>query len=327
MDIHERLTDDFEGGEDWSLLLSDRRAGLDVDGRTGVPVALPRASRLEVRPQPTARAPRQGHPRAGPTSTKRCTASTCVEVFAHMDERFSRFRRSRRESPTPSRQPVRPGASVRHRRSSTPRESAPLRPTGVLAATRAPPRMATCIEADDGTVLAANGEAIGVATNNVAEYRALLAGLEHAAELGVPDIVVVSDSELLVKQMRGEYRVKNAALRELHAEASRVAQSFDAVTYTAVRREHNELADRLVERSARRQPGYNRTARADVAQLVERLLAMQKVEGSSPFIRSIESPPRRPSRKREPRRRSCATRLRGRRSSPRDPSDPRRARS
>ena len=69
------------------------------------------------------------------------------------------------------------------------------------------------LEAEDGTVLAAHGEAIGVATNNVAEYRALVAGLERAAELQVGEVEVVSDSELLVKQMTGEYRVKNEALR------------------------------------------------------------------------------------------------------------------
>jgi ribonuclease HI len=102
------------------------------------------------------------------------------------------------------------------------------------------------LETDDGTVLAAHGERIGVATNNVAEYRALIAGLEKALELGVDEVEVVSDSELLVKQMTGEYRVKNAALRELSQEASRLANRLGAVAYTAVRREHNELADRLV---------------------------------------------------------------------------------
>jgi ribonuclease HI len=101
-------------------------------------------------------------------------------------------------------------------------------------------------QADDGTVLAAHGETIGVATNNVAEYRALVAGLETAADLGVDEVVVVSDSELLVKQMRGEYRVKNEVLRELWQDANRVARRLRKVEYTAVRREHNELADRLV---------------------------------------------------------------------------------
>jgi ribonuclease H / adenosylcobalamin/alpha-ribazole phosphatase len=102
------------------------------------------------------------------------------------------------------------------------------------------------LEAEDRTVLAAHGEAIGIATNNVAEYRALIAGLEKAVEVGVRELEVVSDSELLVKQMRGEYRVKNEALRELSAEASRLARQIGRVRWTAVRREHNELADRLV---------------------------------------------------------------------------------
>ena len=102
------------------------------------------------------------------------------------------------------------------------------------------------LEADDGTVLAAHGEAIGVATNNVAEYRALVAGLARAQEIGVDELEVISDSELLVKQMRGEYKVKNSALRELSLDAARIARLIGRVTYTAVRREHNELADRLV---------------------------------------------------------------------------------
>ena len=102
------------------------------------------------------------------------------------------------------------------------------------------------LEADDGTLLAAHGERIGVATNNVAEYRALIAGLEKALELGLDEVGVVSDSELLVKQMTGEYRVKNEALKKLNDEAERVARRIGEVSYTAVRREHNELADRLV---------------------------------------------------------------------------------
>ena len=102
------------------------------------------------------------------------------------------------------------------------------------------------LETDDGTILAAHGERIGVATNNVAEYRALIAGLEKALELGLDEVGVVSDSELLVKQMTGEYRVKNETLQELNEKASRLARRLGEVTYTAVRREHNELADRLV---------------------------------------------------------------------------------
>jgi ribonuclease HI len=102
------------------------------------------------------------------------------------------------------------------------------------------------LETDDGTVLAAHGETIGVATNNVAEYRALVAGLEKALELGVDEVDVVSDSQLLVRQMKGEYKVKNEALRKLSLEAAALARKLRRVTYRSVLREHNELADRLV---------------------------------------------------------------------------------
>ncbi len=116
-----------------------------------------------------------------------------------------------------------------------------------------PAAYAFVLEADDGTVLDARGESIGVATNNVAEYSALVAGLERAAEAGVTELEVVSDSELLVKQMRGEYRVKNRALQDLFLDASRQARRIPRVSYTAVRREHNELADRLVNEALDRE--------------------------------------------------------------------------
>jgi ribonuclease H / adenosylcobalamin/alpha-ribazole phosphatase len=102
------------------------------------------------------------------------------------------------------------------------------------------------LESDDGHVLDARGETIGVATNNVAEYRGLIAGLEKALELGVTDLEVVSDSELVVKQMQGDYKVKNEILRELNDRATDLARRLERVAYTAVRRAHNELADRLV---------------------------------------------------------------------------------
>ncbi len=109
-----------------------------------------------------------------------------------------------------------------------------------------PAAFAYVLEAEDGAVLAAHGEAIGVATNNVAEYSALVAGLAKAAELQIPELEVVSDSELMVKQMQGIYRVKNEALRELSLTAARHARAVGTVTYTAVRREENKLADQLV---------------------------------------------------------------------------------
>jgi ribonuclease HI len=109
-----------------------------------------------------------------------------------------------------------------------------------------PAAAAYVLETDDGTVLEARGEAIGIATNNVAEYRALVAGLAKALERGLDEVEVVSDSELLVKQMNGEYRVKNAALVELSIEAARLAREIGRVRYRAVRRTENELADSLV---------------------------------------------------------------------------------
>jgi ribonuclease HI len=102
------------------------------------------------------------------------------------------------------------------------------------------------LEDEDGETMAAHGEAIGIATNNVAEYSALLAGLRRAAELGVTELDVVSDSELMVRQMLGQYKVKNEALRDLWEEAGTLARRVGRVSYRNVRREHNQLADRLV---------------------------------------------------------------------------------
>ena len=102
------------------------------------------------------------------------------------------------------------------------------------------------LEAQDGTVLAAEGQAIGSTTNNVAEYSGLIAGLRRAVDLRVTDVEVVSDSELMVKQMRGEYRVKNEALRTLSLEAAALARQLVSVEYRHVKRAHNELADKLV---------------------------------------------------------------------------------
>jgi ribonuclease HI len=102
------------------------------------------------------------------------------------------------------------------------------------------------LEGPGGEVVFARGEAIGVATNNVAEYSGLVAGLEKALELDATEVEVVSDSELMVKQMRGEYRVRNEALRELSTKAARLARRVDTVSYRHVRRDQNELADRLV---------------------------------------------------------------------------------
>ena len=85
------------------------------------------------------------------------------------------------------------------------------------------------LEAEDGTLLDARGEAIGVATNNVAEYRAVIAGLEKAVELGMDDLEVVSDSELLVRQMTGVYKVKNRGLLPLTIDAAELGRRLGRV--------------------------------------------------------------------------------------------------
>ena len=86
---------------------------------------------------------------------------------------------------------------------------------------------------------------IGVATNNVAEYRALEAGLEKARELGVRRLSVRLDSQLLVRQLKGEYRVKNAGLKPLFASVRLLIDGFDSVEVAHVRRESNTVADAL----------------------------------------------------------------------------------
>jgi ribonuclease HI len=97
----------------------------------------------------------------------------------------------------------------------------------------------------DGADPLEEAQTIGTATNNVAEYTGLIRGLELAAARGVRRLEVLSDSELLVKQMNGEYRVKNAELQDLHRQASEIRRQFDAVTLAHVRREQNKRADFL----------------------------------------------------------------------------------
>jgi len=97
-----------------------------------------------------------------------------------------------------------------------------------------------------GEVLEEVGERIGRATNNVAEYRALLFGIERAAALGASELELVGDSELIVRQVNGEYKVKDAALRALHAQVKRALEHFDRWSIRHVRRDENADADRLV---------------------------------------------------------------------------------
>ena len=102
------------------------------------------------------------------------------------------------------------------------------------------------IQTPDGQEIEALAETIGVATNNVAEYSAVIAGLRRVAEIGARALHVRSDSKLLIEQLSGRYKVKNPVLKELHKEAIELARRFDRVTYEHVRREQNVRADELV---------------------------------------------------------------------------------
>jgi ribonuclease H / adenosylcobalamin/alpha-ribazole phosphatase len=104
---------------------------------------------------------------------------------------------------------------------------------------------AVVLSADRATVLAEAKQAIGRTTNNVAEYRGLIAGLDAAVRLGATEVAVFMDSKLVVEQMSGRWKVKHPDLIELHAEARKVAARFDRITYTWIPRERNKHADRL----------------------------------------------------------------------------------
>lgn len=109
-----------------------------------------------------------------------------------------------------------------------------------------PAAIAAVVQGPGGEVLTERGERIGRATNNVAEYKALLLGIELAATLKAAELELVGDSELIVKQVKGEYKVKDATMRELHAEVKRALLDFERWSIRHVRREHNKEADRLV---------------------------------------------------------------------------------
>jgi ribonuclease HI len=98
----------------------------------------------------------------------------------------------------------------------------------------------------DGEVLREVGETIGAATNNVAEYRAVLRGLSEAASLGATEVEVVNDSELVARQLTGRYKVKHPAMKELHAEAVAALRGFASWRIRTVPRAQNARADELV---------------------------------------------------------------------------------
>jgi ribonuclease HI len=109
-----------------------------------------------------------------------------------------------------------------------------------------PAAAAAVATSTEGEVLGERNAYIGEATNNVAEYRAVLLGLELARDLGADEVEVINDSELVARQIGGEYKVKHAGLKPLFLDTMRALREFDSWAVRAVRREHNERADELV---------------------------------------------------------------------------------
>lgn len=112
-----------------------------------------------------------------------------------------------------------------------------------------PAAIAAVLSTPEGEVVADAKEAIGVATNNVAEYRALLLGLERARELGATEVEVVNDSELVQKQINGEYKVKHPDMKPLYAQAIESFRAFDRWMIRSVPRAQNKDADALVNQA------------------------------------------------------------------------------
>jgi ribonuclease HI len=109
-----------------------------------------------------------------------------------------------------------------------------------------PAAIAAVVSDADGEVIESVSQVIGRASNNVAEYRALILGVERATDLGASELEVIGDSELIVKQVRGEYKVKNPDMKPLHAAASAALDRLDSWSIRHVKRELNAEADRLV---------------------------------------------------------------------------------
>jgi len=112
-----------------------------------------------------------------------------------------------------------------------------------------PAAIGVVVRDGSGEVLEEVGETIGEATNNVAEYKALLRGIELAAAQGAGEVELIGDSELVVRQVEGKYKVKNAGIKPLHAEVKKALAGFDSWSIRHVRRSENADADRLVNQA------------------------------------------------------------------------------
>ena len=109
------------------------------------------------------------------------------------------------------------------------------------------PAAAACvISTPAGEILGEHAELLGEVTNNVAEYRALMLGLKHARELGVSEVEVINDSELIAKQINGQYKVKHASMRPLYLDALAALRGFERWSVRTVPRAQNAKADALV---------------------------------------------------------------------------------
>jgi ribonuclease HI len=109
-----------------------------------------------------------------------------------------------------------------------------------------PAAIAAVVQDTTGEMLEERSETIGMATNNVAEYKALLLGIQRAAALGARRLELIGDSELIVRQVKGEYKVKDEALRQLHDQVRKALEGFETWSIRHVRRDDNAEADRLV---------------------------------------------------------------------------------
>lgn len=117
-----------------------------------------------------------------------------------------------------------------------------------------PGACATVLKDRNGNIIAQKGKFLGVCTNNEAEYHGLILGLETALEMGADDAEVLMDSELVVKQLQGEYRVKNAKLSPLYQQVKALEAKIGQVSYSAIPREQNKLADATVNKVLDKQP-------------------------------------------------------------------------
>jgi ribonuclease HI len=112
-----------------------------------------------------------------------------------------------------------------------------------------PAAIGVVVRNDDGAIVEAVGETIGKTTNNVAEYKALLRGIELAAAHGADEVELIGDSELIVRQIEGRYKVKHADMKELHAKAKKMLAGFDSWSIRHVKRAQNADADALVNQA------------------------------------------------------------------------------